>query len=141
MLNARQIACYCHTVNLWSVASPINATTGVVGDDVYTLAYSGVKCRYEYTDNISDPIEGIGRTKRPTVFTTDKIHFDSAQPIGDNWIVKNVSILPDGTQSPLYGEFHRILGAPKVTPSAGNRRANKLSVMALSMEKPPDGVS
>lgn len=141
MLNQRQLACYRHTVNLWQPTRTINATTGAVGAETYALAYSGVSCRYEYTDNVSDPTEGAGRIKRPTIFTTDKIHFDSAQEVGDDWIVKNVSLLPDGSQSPLYGEFHRILGVARVTPSAGVRRANKQSVMAMTIEKPPAGVS
>lgn len=140
-MNLRQRLAYNHTVNLWSVDRTINSTTGAVGAETYTLAYSGVKCRYEYTDNVSDVVEGAGRTKRPTIFTTDKIHFDAAQEVGELWIVKNVSLLPDGSQSPLYGEFHRVLGVSHVSPSAGNRRANKRSVMAQTIEKVPNGVS
>ena len=141
MLNDRQRAAYVHKCNLWSVTRTVNATTGVAGAETYTLAYSGVLCRYEYTDNLSDPIEGAGRIKRPTVFTTDAIHMDAAQPCGEGWIAKNVSLLPNGTQSPLYGEFHRILGAARISPSAGNRRANKRKMLAQSMEKPPAGVT
>ncbi len=49
--------------------------------------------------------------------------------------------MADGSQSPLYGEFHRVLGSPRVTPTTGNRRANKLKVMAQTLERVPAGVS
>jgi len=140
-LGIRQQLAYCHTVNLWSVTRTIDPATGIVGEDVYTKVYSGVKCRYRYTQNLNDPIEGIGRVKRPTEFTTDFIAFDSAQVIGDDWIVQNVTLLPDGSKSVLYGDCHRILGAGDVVENAGNRRSNKQTVMAQQMEHPPDGVS
>ncbi len=140
-LNQRQQAAYNHRVNLWQPSRVINPISGAVGAETYTLAYSNVACRYEYTDNVADPVEGVGRTKRPTIFTTDKIHFDSAQEVGADWIVKNISLLPDGSRSQLYGEFHRVLGVSKITPSAGLRRANKRSMMAQTIEKIPAGVS
>lgn len=141
MLTQRQKLSYNHLANLWKPVRSVNATTGKPADDTYTLAYSGVRCAYHYTDNLSDPVEGAGRIKRPTVFTTDAIKFEASQEVGADWIVKNVSILPDGSQSPLFGEFHRILGVARVTPNAGNRRANERKMLAQTIEKPPPGVS
>lgn len=128
-------------MNLWSVSRSINATTGVVSDETYTLAYSNVACRYEYTKNFSNPFQGVGRLKRPDELTTDNIHFIEDQQIGSDWCVVNISLKPDGTRSELFGECHRILGAPDYTPSAGLRRGNKFQVMAQSMEHPPAGVT
>lgn len=136
-LNIRQQNCYKHLIDLWNVARTINATTGVVGDETYTLAYSNVKVRLQFTRNLDDPMDGIGRMKRPTEFTTDFIHMDSAQGCDDGWISINRTILPDGSHSQQYNVGHKILGAANYTESAGNRQANKKSFMAQEVEHLP----
>lgn len=140
-LNVRQQHAYKHLVNLWKPVRSVNQATGKASAETYVLAYSKVPCLYQYTDNVSNPTQGVGRVKRMTIFTTDIIHFVQEQQIDEGWIVKNVSLLPDGTQSPLYGQFHRVLGVARVTPTAGARKANKRSVMCQVMEKTPPGVS
>jgi len=136
-LNTRQQLCYVHLCDLWSVTRTVNATTGVVGDETYTLAYSNVKVRYQFTRNLDDPLDGIGRLKRPTEFTTDFLHMDSAQLCDDAWIAINRTILPDGTRSQQYNVGHKLLGAGNFTESAGNRRANKKSFMMQEIEHLP----
>lgn len=136
-LNTRQLLAYNHTCNLWRPTQTIDPSTGVPSDILFVKAYSRVKVHYEYTDNVSDAIEGAGRVKRPTIFTDDSIHMDAAQECDEGWIAQNTSILPDGTNSPIIGECHMILGGPNVHPSSGNRRANKRKLMAQVIEHPP----
>lgn len=138
-LTQRQKAAYKHLCDIWSVGRTI--TSGVPGDETFTLAYSGVACLYQYTPNVDDVTDSVGRVKTRTIFTTDIVHFDAAQEVKDAWILVNRSLLADGSHSPAYGEVHRVLGAPRIIANAGNRKANKRSVMAMSMEHAPTGVS
>lgn len=136
-LGIRQILAYKHLVDLWSVTRTVTALTGVVGDETYTLAYSNVRVRYQFTRNLDDPLDGIGRMKRPTEFTTDFIHMDSAQECEDGWIAINRTILSDGSRSQQYNKGHKLLGAGNFTESAGNRRGNKKSFMTQENEHLP----
>lgn len=136
-LTRRQTIAYRHKCDLWQPTRTINASTGAVAAETYTLAYSGVSCLYDYTDNYSDVSPGAGRVKRPNLMTTDKIHFDSNQTLSDGWIVVNRTLLPDGSRSTLYNAASRVLGSPNVAESSGNRRAQKQLVYATTLEKPP----
>jgi len=137
LLNLRQQLAYKHLCDLWKPTRTINATTGVVSDETYVLMYSNVQMLYQYTRNLDDPIDAIGRIKRPTEFTTDFLHMDSAQDCEDGWIAVNRTILPDGSHSRQYNVGHKILGAGNFTESAGNRQANKQSFMAQENEHLP----
>ena len=137
--NARQIRCYQHKCDVWRVSRSAPDSQGKCGDDVWTQIGAGISCLYEYTDNLSDIVEEGGRIKRVTVFTDDKIHFVIDADVKDGDIIKNVSMIAD-MPSPIYGEFHRTLGSGHATPSAGGRRANKVSFLAQTEEHPPTGV-
>lgn len=134
-LNARQRAAYQHRCNIWSVDRTVDGN-GKPGAETYALIASSVPCLYQYTPNVDDPEAGVGRIKRMTIITTDIVHMEASQPVADGYILKNVT-----SGHPSSGEFHRVLGAPRVLANAGNRKANKKSVMAMSMEHPPAGVS
>ena len=139
-LNPRQRAFFKHKCNIYSVATAINSATGRPGDETYTLVASAIPCYYEYTPNVSDPTEAIGRIKRATIFTTDTIHMPSGVTVMDAWLTKNVTLLSNGRRSPSYGEVHQIMGAPNEKPDDGNRHPNSVSVMAMTLEKPPSGM-
>ena len=134
-LNRRQQAAYKHTCKILSVTRTNNATTGEPGAETYALNASEVPYLRQPTPNVDDAGEG-GRVKRMTVLTTDVAHFESSVTLHDGWIVKDVSLLPDGSHGPNYGECSRILGAPRQIPDAGRRKANKQSVMLMTMEHP-----
>src|SRR6267378_3708988 len=111
-LNARQKIAYKHLCNIYSVTRSITESTGKPGAETFTLMSSALSCLYEYTDNIDAAIEGMGQVKRPTIFTTDRVHVEANTNVKDGWIVKDLSLLPDGvTHSPTYGTVHRVKGA------------------------------
>jgi hypothetical protein len=136
----RQSIAYKHTVDLWQPTRTINATTGAPSDESYTLAYSGVKCLWDYTNNYSDVPTAAGRVKRPNLMTTDSIHFESSQQVEEGWIIVNRTLLPDGSQSQLYNDVSRILGSANFAESSGNRRANKKVMYATTLEKAPSTI-
>lgn len=135
-LNTRQKALYTHRCNIWSVTRTKDGN-GKPGDETYSLSASSVPCYYQYTPNVDDAIPGGGRVKRATIFTTDIVHMEASQTLEDGWILKNVSVKPDGSADSNNGTYHRVLGAANVIPRAGNRQANKRSVMAMVLEHPP----
>lgn len=138
-LTERQQKLYEHRCNIWNVTETI--TSGVPGAETYTLAASNVPCYYEFTPNLSDDVDAIGRIKRMTVFVTDTIHMEITQPCQNGSIIKNVTFDIDGSQSPMYGTYHRVEGAAREIVTTSRRRPNKASYMAMSIEKPPTGVS
>jgi hypothetical protein len=142
-LNARQIRCYTHLCNVWRLSQgSVNPATKVKADGVWSLVASGIPCLYVYTDNVSDPLPGGGRVKRPSLFTDDHIKFAIDQDIREGDIVVNVSLQPNGAHvDSVYGECSRLLGQPKSVPSSGARRANFRAFLMMTEEKPPLGVT
>lgn len=137
-LNDRQKRAYQHKADFYRVTRTVNSGTGKPGAETVSIAFKNVQCRYEFTDNISDPMS-FGRVKRPTIFTTDILHMDAAQEIQDGWYVVDRSLVGGG-RSPNYGTVHRVLGAPHANPSQGRRLSNKKSVQISSVETPPAGI-
>ena len=140
-LNNRQLLAYNHLVNVWRRIRGGPSALGKPAADVWSLIATNVKCHYKYTENISDPIEGGGEIKRPSLFTDDRIDFAADQDIRQGDILKNVSYTRNGAPSPLYGQMHRALGVSKVVPTSGNRQANKCSVLTQVIDKAPTGVT
>ena len=136
-LNARQRRAYNHLCNVYASTRVVGAGARP-GAETLTLAGSSVACHYEKTPNLDDPSgAGVGDVQGKVLFSTDSVHFAADAPITNNCILRDVTLLPDGTQSPSYGKYHRVLGEPRMVPDSGARRANKLSVMAMEMEHPP----
>lgn len=138
-LNPRQMRAYKDLVDLWAPSRTVD-TSGEPSGDTFTLVASNVVCKYEYTDNISDPTSDVGRVKRPTIFTDDKLHMEAAQQCGEGWMIVNRTLLSDGSQSSLYNQVHRCLGVARVNETRGVRRANKRSLMITVHEKPPTAI-
>lgn len=139
-LNARQTAAYQNRISIVGVTPGIVELNGEVDAQTYYISARNVPCYFQFTDNINDPIEGAGREKRPSVFTDDTCHMEANNTITDQWIIRDETILPNGHRSPLYGTYSMVLGAPRIIANAGRRKANKLSVKLLSIEKPPAAV-
>jgi len=137
--NARQKALYTHTCLIISVTETIIA--GKPLSATFAVASSKVPCHYEYTDNINSPVEGGAEIKRATIFTTDKIHMSDTVVLEDGWIIVNTTRKPDGSKVSVWGEVHKILGAPRVTPASGRRNAAKQSVDAMTMDVVPSALT
>lgn len=131
---------YVHTVSIVSVTEGPTGLDGEPSDTIYAISARKVPGLFGFTDNVNDPVEAVGRTKRPSVLTDDGFHTVASVQIADRWIIRDESILPDGTRSPTYGNYSEVLGDPRIIANAGRRRANKLSVMLLSLENPPAAV-
>lgn len=134
-LTSRQKRLYTHLCNVYSVSSSIDATTKKRSADTPTLIASNVPCLYDYTQNFSDGTE-IGRLKRASVLTTDSVHMEANVEVKDGYYIKNVSLLPDGSNSPLYGQIHRVQGDPFIVPSSGHRQANYQELEINTLEHP-----
>jgi hypothetical protein len=138
--NFRQMRSYVHLCDIWSWTEQPNTGGGVPGLRIYTFAFTGVHCMYQYTANVSDPVEGAGRTKRQSIYTDDAIHFTQDQDIEEGWLIINRSIPPPGRMNVLFGQGHIVLGFERTTPSGGARDANKNAVLAMVLDKLPAGV-
>jgi hypothetical protein len=139
-LSQRQRQLYRHRVNIFREFHPIDGATGVPQPPYWKMLYVNVPCMYNYTDNISDPIDAVGRIKRNTLFTDDKLQLGVDQDIQDADVVMNATFYPDGKPTELYGQIHTVLGTYKATFNTGFRRPNKRSVLIAVMEKPPQGI-
>jgi hypothetical protein len=118
----------------------VNATTGAPSDETYSVIALNVPCYIQPTDNIDIVVGGAGRLKNPGSATMDTVHMAADVDVQDADILKYVSQYSDGSNTPDYGTYVRVQGAPSHIPSAGNRSANKLSVRTLSLEKTPLGL-
>lgn len=136
-LTPRQTAAYQHLLCIIRPSASINASTGLPGDFTYALIASNVPSLFVGSPNIDTAIEGAGRFKAATLLTMDEWRMAADVNIRDADIIKDVSILPDGTHSQNYGAYARVEGAPRIFPAAGRRQANCLSIKTMTMEKVP----
>lgn len=134
-LTFTQQKAYTSRMNIFRATRSRNAATGEVGDDVWGLVAANIPCAFLYTPNDSDPT-GVGRIKRRTALTEDRIEMEVTVDIKDQDIVKDVT-----PGSPNAGTFHRVAGVPRLLESQGVRKTNHLEIQAMQEEKPPEGVS
>ncbi len=139
VLNARQRELYTDTCEVILVTRPL-PSGAAPGNETYAMGERAVPCYYGYTPNVDDAIEGAGRIKRQSIFTTDAVHYPRGVGIHDGDMLRFTTVLGDGTHHPEYGTVHRVLGAPNQYPDRGHRHTNKASVMAMSVEHPPAGL-
>ena len=136
-LNREQAVYLVHLCDLYSVARTIG-TNGKPANEVFTLYASNVQCRYIFTDNMSDSTD-IGRSKRPTIYTTDHVCFPQQVPIREAWLIVNRTVL-NGVASRIYGEVHRCLGALNLHEDKPRQRSGMSKMMAQTLEHVPPGV-
>lgn len=141
-LNARQQAAYKHKFAIIKLANrTITGATGVVAAEAYTAGATGVPGLFQPTPNMDYPVPGAGRFRAEMIYTTDRLHMEQGVDVDDQDFVKNISVLPDGTNSPLYGTYYRVAGKPSIIANAGRRTANKQMVMLIEQERPPTAVT
>lgn len=138
-LKHRQQQLYTHRCNVWRASRTISS--GLPGEETYTLVATGVPCYYEASDNIDAPIDGLGRVRRDMILTADTVHFEIVANVQNQDVIKNVSLTPAGAQSAEYGVFARLEGAPRNVLNSSRRHPNKKQFLAYTIEKPPAGVS
>lgn len=136
-LTPRQVRAYQDVVNLYRPGVPTKdpVTKLNTPNSTYTLAYSNVKALLGFTQNVSDPIEGLGGAKRPGQFTYDLIHMDAAQECGENWIIQYANA------NALKNQLWITEGEPQIVPSRGGRNCNYKGFELSSVEEAPAGVT
>lgn len=136
-LNARQRRAYRDTVTIIRETVPISS--GAPGASTFAIVSSNVPCMFQSTPNFDEPIVGMGRSQPAVIFSTDLIHFEQGTDIRSTDWIYFTSEYPDGTAKPPNGRWWRPRGEARQVPTAGARRSNKLSVMAMEVEKPAAG--
>ena len=137
-LTPREELLYEHLADLYRPATAIAAAKP--GPRMYTLAYSSVRCWFEIKNSPSVAMP-IGRVESDIVFAIDNIHFAEDQEIDDTWWIKNVSVLPDGTSSILFGRWWIVRSEPQRFISTSRRHGGRNIVMASQESRPPLGLS
>ncbi len=111
-LNRRQLSLYTYRCDLWAAERWTDRDTGRVTEDSPRRVAVDIPCLYEYTPNIDD-VTDVGRIKRDILDTTDKLHLPiSIVASNDFWVV-NRTLSPNGDPSAVYGNVHRVVGAPQ----------------------------
>lgn len=105
----------------------------------YTLAYSGVRCRFKINAS-ADITSAIGRIEGDNYLTLDDLHFAEDQEIDDNWWVKNVSVNVDGSESTLFGRWWTVRGQPQKFIRSERREGGKVLVKASQELNAPLGI-
>jgi hypothetical protein len=130
-LNARQTQLYVHTCELYAPL-PVSSTR-LPNNDIQSLRYSSIPTALSvkfYRETAPEFNKGIflGRiTKEDTVSLMDKAHFDIAETIGPNWLIKMID-----PAYPDYGQYFLITGDPMTK----SYRANKQIFFIKKLTKP-----
>jgi len=138
-LSPRQELSFNHLANLYR-PSRTYAADGKPSAEGYTLAHSGVRCRFEIKQS-TDLATVIGRIESDIVEAVDNVHFAEDQEVDDNWWIKNVSLAPDGvTQGNLYGRWWVVRGQPQKFMASERRSGGKVLVKASQERNAPLGI-
>jgi hypothetical protein len=131
-LRPRQTRLYRHRVNLYEpVAKAQDVTTNeVTPNGGYTLRYSNVACLLHFTQNVSDPIEGLGQAKRAILGTFDGVHFVLDQECEEGWLVQYI------LTGPLQNQLWICKGTPQLVDGIPNYRGFNIG----TVEGVPTGV-
>jgi hypothetical protein len=138
-LTPRQRILYRHKCNLWSQTITKDAD-GRVSGKTWTLQASAVPCYFLFRESTEAP-SVAGGLEADNMFSRDEIHFDGTQTIDADWVIKNVTLDADGSQTAAYGRFWVVSGQPQAVSNQGRRRARMKVVQAVQIEVPPTGVS
>jgi hypothetical protein len=136
-LTPRQELAYNHTADFYQPAQAI-AADGKIGPTTYTK-HAGVRCRWEIRASPTAP-SAMGRVESDIVVAIDLIHVAEDQAIDDGWWLLNLSLLPDGSQSTLYGRWAVVRGEPQRFIDSARRRGGRKIVFASQEPAPPDGL-
>jgi len=137
-LSPRQQLSFNHLADLYRPGRTF-ATDNKSSAEGYTLAYSGVRCRFEINQS-SDTTSALGRIENDNFLSLDNIHLASDQEVDDSWWVKNVSLNVDGTESSLYGRWWYVRGQPQKFVRSTRREGGKILVKASQEANAPLGI-
>lgn len=126
-LNARQIKLYVDRVSIWK---PDNVTTSGANkkalDTAYpaTATYTNVACYHFSKTEVAQPTFP-GRSNQDMIFTLDEFHFDAAQDVDDQYVLKLTT-----SGHPELGAYYIVMGGPKSRPARTRRNVNYRIVYA-----------
>lgn len=138
-LTPRQVRFYQHRANLWAQTLTKDADGRITGKS-WALQASNVPCYFVFRQSTEAP-SPAGGLEADNMFSRDEIRLDGTQEIDADWVVKNVTLDADGSQSAAYGRFWVVSGQPQALSNQGVRRARMKVVQAVQIEVPPTGVS
>lgn len=113
---------------------------GRVTGKTWALQASAVPCYFLFCQSTEAP-SVAGGLEADNMFSRDEIHLPGDQAIDADWLVKNVTLDADGSQSAAYGRYWVVSGQPQAVSNQGRRRARMKIVQAVQIEVPPTGVS
>lgn len=132
-LSPRQELSYNHLADLYRPGRQLDAD-GKPRPESYTLAYSGVRCRFEIKQSVSIA-SLIARLEGDQSDTVDIWHGPEDQEIDENWLIHNVSVLPDGvTPDENNGRWWICRGQPQKFARSARRQGGKVAIRC-SQEK------
>ncbi len=136
-LSPRQRRLYTDRVNIWEALNPLDEE-GTPQEQIFTLLYRNVPCKFEFTINVDDPTP-TGGQKRKTALTTDILHLPLVDDSNRTLRLPNgayfVNVTPN---NPNRGGLSIGQGAPNLLPGSGSRTGlNTQIVQVMSEEHPP----
>ena len=136
-LSPRQRKLYTDRVHIWRVSNPLD-NQGTPQEQTFTLLYSNVPCKFEFTINVDDPTE-TGGQKRKTALTTDILHLPIVDDLGRTLRIPNGAYFVNVTPAnPNRGTLEIGQGAPNLLPGSGSRaNLNTQLVQVMTEEHPP----
>ena len=137
MLSPRQRYLYTDRVNIWQQNNVLDAT-GEPQDSTYTLLYSNIPCKYEFTLNVDDPSD-VGGFKRKSTFTTDILHLPLKDDLERTLTIPNAAWFVNVTpNNPNRRNVSIGQGAANILPGSGARTSlNKQVIQIMTEEHPP----
>lgn len=132
-LNFRQEQCYNHRFQIWRRGITEDPATGLRTEGVYAAVGAAHPGLYSYTQNDDDP-GSIGRVKRRTALTEDKLECEVSIDIRSTDLVLDLTLDSSGNPTANYGQVHRVEGQPRKYPDQGLMELNYATVQLMSIE-------
>lgn len=82
----------------------------------------------------------MGRVESDIVVAIDKLSVAEDQEIDDSWWIENITLLPDGSQSEIYGRFWIARGEPQKFIDSLRRRGGHKVIACSQESRPPEGL-
>lgn len=136
-LPIHQQGSYFDLCDLWSVSDPDPAANSLPADPTYTLAQSGVSCRFVVKSGV-DALQTVGLVESDDLVTVDELRLPENTTIESGWIAVNKTLLSDGSQGPYYGKAWIVRGEPRRRISTTGVPAGR--VVAYVSKLPTNGV-
>jgi hypothetical protein len=122
---------YSDRCDIYATLRGVDPATGKpYGEQVQRVGVA-MPCHYHFTPNIDDTTD-VGRIKRDILDTTDNVRFPTGVNLSGDWWLVNVT-----PGSRLFGNVHRIVGAPQIIEGGPRYRVNTQIVLTTQEEKPP----